>query len=417
MTDVPAVPSIDRLDPARVGLLLTEAGWQVVGQRQGAYVRMAPPGEYRNSVLVPLDRTAPEFEQAMLEALSDIQTLSARDFEMTNISARLLSEPTDGFRFRAESAAPRGLIGWTHGERLIHNARLLLATGAKTYMGQLSYFGNRFGQFANRYLETVLMGQTAPGSYVVSAFVPSAGFVPLTAPRRETAPGQEVMFDVEPEAATTRLIGISAWSAANATAEAIAHYRHSASLAAFQDFVPRGVSHEMVSALKGMVEGSDGAELSVEWDPAIPLPADVPTDPLHLQPGDVEVLSKADSELLARVAAPEVITFTGWVHLLTRKEAGGPGVIGIDNITYDKPRRIRVHLTDDDYHRALRAHDEDRAVVVEGRIEREGNINWMYDGRLATVLGSVEEIRAQFKLRPRHVISGQVELGTDDEQP
>jgi hypothetical protein len=170
------------------------------------------------------------------------------------------------------------------------------------------------------------------------------------------------------------------------------------------------VSHEMVTALKGLVEGSDGAELSVEWDAAIPLPAEVPTGPLYLQPGDVEVLSKADTELLARVANPEVITFTGWVHLLTRKEAGGPGVIGIDNITYGKPRKIRVHLSDDDYHRALRAHDEDRAVVVEGRIEREGNINWMYDGRLSTVLGSVEEIRAQFRLRPRHVISGQAEI-------
>jgi hypothetical protein len=325
---------------------------------------------------------------SMQDALSDIERLTARDIEASNISARLIAEPTDGFRFRTETAAPRGLIPWMQGERLIQNARLALSTGAKTYMGALSYFGNRYGQFANRYLDTVLMGQTAPGSYIVSAFVPSSAFVPLTKPQVATE-GREPLVEPNPdEMASTRLIGIATWAAMAATVEAVAHYRKTGSTTAFKDQVSRGVSHEMAMALRGLVEGSDGTEISVEWDPVVPVPKDTPPATVELRPADVEILDRGSSELLAIAAVPERATFTGLVHLLTKKEASGPGVIGLTNITYEKPAKIRVRLSDDDYHRALIAHDEDRAVVVEGVIEREGNIHWMYEGRLVSVLAA-----------------------------
>jgi hypothetical protein len=258
------------------------------------------------------------------------------------------------------------------------------------------------------------MGQTAPGSYVVSAFVPTRGVVPLTG-HHNVGESQERLFDpTSEEVASTRLIGISTWTAMAATAEAVKHYRDTGSTAAFQDLVSRGVSHEMTMALRGLVEGSDGAEISVEWDPVVPIPKEMPAPTIELRPADVDVLTRGSGELLAKVATPERATFTGWVHLLTKKEARGPGVIGVTNITYEKPARVRVHLGEEDYHRALIAHDEDRAVIVEGVIEREGNIYWMYQARLVGVLASLDEIRKQHRLRPRRLIPGQLEM---DESP
>jgi hypothetical protein len=327
---------------------------------------------------------------SMQDALSDIERLTARDIDASNISARLIAEPTDGFRFKTETAAPRGLIPWTQGERLIQNARLALSTGAKTYMEALSYFGNRFGQFANRYLDTVLMGQTAPGSYIVSAFVPSSAFVPLTKPQ-VPAEGQEPVIEPNPdEMASTRRIGIATWTAMAATVEAVTHYRDTGSTTAFKDLVSRGVSHEMVTALRGLVEGSDGTEISVEWDPVVPVPDNTPPATVELKPTDVEILDRGSSELLAIATVPERVTFAGWVHLLTKKEEDDAGVIGLTNVTYEKPAKIRVRLNDKDYHRALIAHDQDHVVVVEGVIEREGNIYWMYQGRLVRVLASLK---------------------------
>ena len=397
-------PGWHRLDPERMSLLLQSAGWQVVGRRQGAYVRVAPPGDYRFSVLLPLDRAAPEFDQTMREALVDIEQLSTREIWMSTIAARFATEPADGFRFVAESAAPRGFISWTHGERLIRSARLFLSAGAKTHMERLSYYGSRFGQFANRYLDSVLMGQTMPGSYVVTAFPPSSGFVPLT-----TASHESVLFDASQDTAfaSTRAISISAWIAASATVEAVAHYRQSGSMSAFEEMIPRGVSYEMAKALGGMVEGSDGAEINVEWDSEMTQPPDLPVESIQIRPADLEVLRRASNELLAMVAAPEHVTITGRVHLLTRKDSGGPGVIGVENLSRGKPKKVRVHLTDEEYHRALQAHDEDRAIVIEGTIEREGNINWIYEGHLLEVLPPVEEVLGSH----RNSISGQLEIG------
>lgn len=411
MSDFPDAPLRSvRPDPQRLSLLLREAGWQIVGQRKGAYVRLAPPGEFNVSVLVPLDRSAPEYNEVMADALADIERLMARDVGTSNVIALLTAEPTDGFRFRAESTAPRGLIAWTHGEQLIHNSRLILASGAKAYMGRLGYFGNRFGQFANRYLDHVLMGQTAPGSYIVSAFVPVSGFVPLSAAGTSEAETDKGLFPIPTEVASTRAIGISTWTAAVSTAEALEHYRSTGSLSAFEDLVPRGVSHEMTMAMQGLLAGSDGAEFSVEWNPAIPPPKNVGTARIELRPSDSEVLSRASNDLLAKAAAPTRITIVWWVHLLTRKEAGGPGVIGVENLSHDKPHKVRVRLNDDDYHRALTAHDEDLAVAVEGVVEREGNVSWIYKGRLVSVLASIEEIKAKYSARSRKEVPGQLDL-------
>ncbi len=401
-------PQPESVDPDRLGLLLQESGWQVVGQRAGAYVRLAPPHEDRTSVLVPLDRGAPEFRASMQSALAHIQDLVARDVGTSNISARLTAEPADGFRFRAESAAPRGLIAWTHGERLIESGRRILTAGAKTHIEHLRYYGNRFWQFAGRYLDTVLMGQTVPGSYVVTAFVPAAGSVPLT----QSQPGFEQvdLFGSDLEMASTRAIGLSVMTAAAATEEAVEHYRRVGSLSAFEALVPQGVSYEMTSALRSLVEGSDGADISVDWDPAV---ASVEPGISHVQfrPSDFDVLTKGADQLAASAAVPEQVAVMGRVHLLTRREAGGPGVIGVENLAAEKPKRVRVHLGDKDYHRALRAHDEDRAVIVEGRMEREGNIHWIYDGRLVDVLAPIEEIRAEAAKRTVEDIPGQLELG------
>jgi hypothetical protein len=77
------------------------------------------------------------------------------------------------------------------------------------------------------------------------------------------------------------------------------------------------------------------------------------------------------------------VRIEGRVHLLTKKQAGGAGVVGLD----DGKRKYRVHLTSDaDYHRAVKAHDEDRRVAVVGRLERQGNLTYLYSANLLAVL-------------------------------
>lgn len=88
----------------------------------------------------------------------------------------------------------------------------------------------------------------------------------------------------------------------------------------------------------------------------------------------------------------EHLTITGRVHLLTKKEAGGPGVFGIATLG-KPPRKIRVRLSaEEDYHGAVRAHDQDLAVRVKGDMTREGSMYWLYNARFIEVLGNYLEL-------------------------
>jgi hypothetical protein len=394
------------MDPNRLGLILRESGWRVVGQRDGAYVRLAPPGVEGRSVLVPLDREAPEFSELIRAAVDDVENFMPSATWVSDVSARLIAQPVDGFRFTKESAAPSGMIAWPSGEQLIESARRTLTAGAKASLEHMSHYSNRLGQFANRYLDAVLMGQTAPGSYVVTAFCPTTYIVPITA-----APVEESLFGEPENGMPSRQVGLSVMRAVEATVEAAGHYRETGSLAAFSELVTSGVSYEMASALRLLVLDSDGAEVSVAWDPAIPPPKSAPSANVELQAADAEILRRGAAQLLSDAAAPTHLVITGRVHLLSRKEAGGPGVIGVENLSTAKPRKVRVHLGDEDYHRALAAHDEDRAITVEGQVEREGNIHWMYAGRLVEVLATIDEIRDNISKSTAGQLPGQLSFG------
>lgn len=62
------------VDPNHLVALLETAGWTRVGGRAGAYTRLAWPAQsHRNaSLMVPLDRTAPEYPDLLAAALVEL---------------------------------------------------------------------------------------------------------------------------------------------------------------------------------------------------------------------------------------------------------------------------------------------------------------------------------------------------------
>jgi hypothetical protein len=314
-----------------------------------------------------------------MSAASRELELSFPDVWNRQVLPRLTAAVADALRFRKETAAPSGLIPWRQGQELIEAARGALAAGAKAFMSPARQFSNRYGAFANRYLDTILMGQTAPGSYVVTAFVPTDVYVPLHNKEVEGfgLPGVDV--------ATGREVTDVLARALEATVEAIGHYRSTASLAAFQAGVSQGISFELAEAVRQLASDSDGADIKIEWERPVEatLAGESVTNNVtfEFEPGDAPILERAKAQLHVNIA-PERQSITGRVHLLTRKDAGGPGVVGID----DGQRKYRVRLeSSQEYHRAVQAHDAEDLVTVSGEVSREGNLTWLYDARLVGV--------------------------------
>ncbi|MFE9994068.1 hypothetical protein [Streptomyces avermitilis] len=401
-----------KVDPAKLTGLLEEAGWRPAGGRRGIYMRYLPPEAEEAharfaSLVVPLDIHAPEFDDVMKSAL--MQIAEDRESWTRLIYPRLTVDASDEFRFRRESAAPSGFIDWRSGERLIESARRTLLAGAKFFLGPDRHFVNRHGRFASRYLDEVLMGQTAPGSYIVTAYAPPHAGISLS------AWGGEMSQLPDVGVAHAREVSKAVVRAVEATAEAIDHYRTSGSLSGFEAGVPRGISYEMTQALLGIAANSDGADITVEWDSSSP-GSTTETAHFEFRGSDADPLGKA-AVRLAEDKSSRMVTMIGRVHLLAKKDVGSPGVFGVEALTSGPARKVRVRLADDeDYHEAIRAHEEDLALQVSGKLEKEGNLSWLYNATVIRTMGHVDQYQ---RSRPvRNIHAGQIDLfGEDSDQP
>lgn len=367
--------------PRRLVHLLREAGWKQIGGRANAYLRFAPPNEERHprgsSLLVPLQEEAPDFPELMQEAVRALRDFP-NDSAVYTLLSRLTTSPTDQFAFAKETAAPKGWIRWDEGESLISSARGLLVAGAKTARKRLTYFGNRYGQFANRFLDEVMMGQTEVGSYVVRAYVPVDRAIPV----RGGKDAEGGVHFIGQDAVASREVSQTLVHSLASTVEAISHFRESNSLSAFTD-PELGLSYEVVTAVKRIAADSDYANISVAWEPDLGDSVSSEQE-FTFTAEHVPVLERAANELV-QPETPRRVSAVGTVHLLSRLEAGGPGVVGVTTISGNPAHKIRVHLSEEDYHRAVNAHDKGHIVHVQGDLEREGNLSWLYHAQITGV--------------------------------
>lgn len=404
-------PNPNSVDPQKLASLLVEAGWSIIGGRAGSYRRFSPPQGspfFTGSLLIPLDEDSPEFPLLMEAVLR--QLTEDRDLWTRTLSPKLIINISDEFKFRKESEAPSGMISWRAGEQLITSARRTLLAGAKSFISPIKHYSNKFGQFANRYLESVLMGQTAPGSYIVTAYAPADAAVPIHGGSRSTPDliGSNV--------AQSRDVSLAVVRAVEATIEAVEHYRAHHSLVAFEDGVNSGVSYEMATALMGITSQSDGADITVEWDSAVPIVGRSDSVTFDLRGSDTQILERG-ANILVEQGPSERVTVTGRVHLLAKKEAGSPGVFGVETLGGGKqPKKVRVRLAEEeDYHEAVRAHEEDLAIRVSGNLEKEGTLNWLYNASVVETAGPIELMRERIARGGERGIEGQIHLF--EEQP
>lgn len=360
--------------------LLDEADWQPVMGRGGLYVRYRPPERLSlgnaASIVVPLDTTAQDYTELMTQALVALRDIPG-DRPDSALLSRLLTSPTDEFSFEKDTSAPRGWIQWDEGMSLHEAARALLASGAKSAREHRKYFGNKYGQFANRFLDEVMMGQTAIASYVVRAYVPSDTQVPVKNTPDDDAqhyPGVDVVLG--------RTVSKEVVETLQSAEEAVQHYRSHQSLSGFTS--PESpLSYESVVALKQIAQDANESAIHISWEPSGTTSERHAWD-FTFTPDSAGVFTKAATTLV-KPEPQRRVTAMGLVHLLSRADAGAPGVVGITTADGTPANKVRVRLEPDDYHRAITAHDEGRTISVSGDLEKEGNLSWLYRATLAQV--------------------------------
>lgn len=363
----------------RLARALSSTGWEQVAARPGLYERWSLPRAEGIKILVPTDPARPDYADLMQEAWLLLTQLSARVPAALATITALSRAPGDEIKFRKEAVTIQGAVAWPDGEDLIASARNTLVAAAKTSLSRRSYYAQKHGRFAKRYLDSVLMGQTQVGSYVVTAYAP----VDEIFEERPTPPGDT--------SGKTRLTGYrgreiteTLTQALSAVEEATAHYASTASLSGFEDGVKSGISRDLTQAISGMLKHADASSIHIDWtsdgQQSLALPGAVTTERVTFvfEASALPVLERAGTRLAAMTSS-EFVTVTGWVSVVSRPSRRQAGVIRLRVVRGSVARTLSLRLSKEQYQLAAAAVTDNALLRVVGRQEKEGSRYWLYD--------------------------------------
>jgi hypothetical protein len=190
------------------------------------------------------------------------------------------------------------------------------------------------------------------------------------------------MWDSGSESLSGREILATFEQALKSVREGLNDYKRSPRTELFLDMVPDGVSYEFTKALSEMIACGDAAvEIRrQELDGRQQTSGEVAFDAV-----EAPVLDKV-ANLFAAESEPQNVTLTGEVTLLSRSSDDPHRVIRLNIASGADVRKARVRLSDEQYRLAMEAHQEEAALSVSGRLEKEGNQYWLYDADAVTVV-------------------------------
>ncbi len=366
--------------------LLLKLGWQEFAGVPERYSVWRPRDErVDGEILLPVNPALSDFPMMVDRAIRDLMRRYGLEAEK---NLRLIevsqSAQLDETEWRKESPI-EGMIGWTEGEELYASARAQLVASAKSSKERRPYHGKAGAYLANNFLAKTLMGQTDVGSFIITAYTPSSEKFHVSRASEKVAESQPRKS--ETIAGSTVLDTFE--TALSAIRDGLVAYRRSPRLEPFLEATQDGVSYELVSALTKFVGGGD-ATVRVTRRPANAVSR--VANEYAFQSHEAGVLERVATEFTQDVA-PRSVTIEGEVTDLSRKVKDGvrDRVIRIDAFGSAGVRKVRVHLNAEQYEIAMAAHGRENWIRVTGRVEREGNLNWMYSPQAVAEVEAPDE--------------------------
>jgi len=303
-------------------------------------------------VVVPWP-TARDFSQRLRDAIATIASYEKREtFDLLRDIKRLFANVVTVRVIHADTK--EGTIPINDGVLLIAKAKDLLSAAAQSVFVKRRHYTGKTPKEAKEYLETLLLGQTEVGSYVVNVIAPlyvSADLAPATA---EAAPlAQAIMLNL--------VKGLEALARANEA------YEELGDLKVFDEAVLFGASANMCDALLGFSGTNNNRAFEVTVSAASsPL---FETEPRKFEFGapQVELLKKASGYYKDDYVLPQR-QLTGHITKLSRPKDETSGTITVDATVNGVERKVKVTLMGDDYHMAVLAHDRGKIVRVKGDV-------------------------------------------------
>ncbi|MDG4561667.1 MAG: hypothetical protein RKP20_16340 [Candidatus Competibacter sp.] len=325
-------------------------------------------------ILLPSREDVADYPERMAEALRTLAQVEGRSELL--IYRDLLAAGADVLRVAAPHAATDGTIAIRDGTLLHQEAEnLLLAAACAVIQPRPSYHAGKVTE-AVQYLETVRLGPSEIGSYVITLLSPVAPTL-----RRHS---QQSLLEDEPFARRVTYRLAEALDALEQAANAAA----SDDFAAFETRVSQGISANLCEAIAQLTQQCHGIRLELSW--ARVRPAGRPNFRRFFSRETGRLLEEAAREF--RRNEPRLdCALTGWVIRLDREPDQFDGRATLRLLIDNRPRHVGVKFEQSMFDTVIHAFRDQIPISLDGDLFPVGQRYELANPRNLALVQGVDE--------------------------
>jgi len=355
------------MDPAVLTRTLERLGWHTVGGFRDTLAYWEPLSREHSRaerIVFPLATDAPDYDDLLDDVAVRMHTLYGSEFaEVFSLASLLVERQFDEVDVKRQIDNRAGLIKWLSGNEMVDSTQGILAAAAKSSNLTRKRYARAQSVIAEDFLSQCYMGQTKISSYVITALTPSAQ---TFATSKAVGAGSKKHPRISGREITARLV-----TSLQAVRDALDETpTTSETFDAFDERVIEGVSFELLASLQPLTSGDESA-ITVEFnnnDQQTLVQGEARRVEFAFTPEDGVKIGRARA-YFEETPEPTLVSIVGEITGLKNSESDPEHRITLSARVHGKPRTVTVHLSDEQYDEALRAHGAKRMFSVVGELE------------------------------------------------
>lgn len=311
--------------------------------------------DFNAEVLLPISAELKDYSDRMRDALDAIashENRMAADIvsDILNLFSSIITVRVIG-RDTKDGTIPIG-----DGVLLISKTKEMLVSAAMAMFSKRKQFSGKPPKDAATYIDSLLLGQTEVGSYVVNVLVP-----------QQTASVQDSVEGAEP----VEGVALSLAHGLEALDKAKGRYVETGDVTAFDTAVQVGASANLCDALMGFSGEEQKRDFEIRISGAAGPWFDGETKIFTFEPNDVEIL-KIASKYYKDDYVLRNQRIIGFVRKLHRDKGSDIGKVSVEATINESLRSVQIELDAKEYHDAVTAHDKQLWIECLGDVYIKG---------------------------------------------
>jgi len=269
-----------------------------------------------------------------------------------------------------------GLIPLNDGIRLLNNTKEMLASSFMAInKKKKNYIGQRY-ESVNNILESVELGQTEEGSFVINIFIP-----------KDYYEDKNPQLSLYEELSYTRKALDIMEDATKELLYKIEEYKGNENIEIFNEIVEKGVSSNFCHAISEISSnGKNDILINIEYNNGID--KEIEIKEISISKEVIPTINKVVDYFRSDIKEEDQ-SLSGYVTMLHKEENDEEGEISLATSIEGKQRKVRMKLNPDTYLVAVTAHKDEKRVVCKGTLSVKDRVARLID--VTDVLISEEE--------------------------